>query len=36
VTVEQRRVEYDIEAVVAAIDAAGLPASLGERLREGR
>jgi putative phosphoesterase len=35
-TVEQRRVEYDIEAVVAAIDAAGLPASLGERLREGR
>jgi predicted phosphodiesterase len=30
-----RRVEYDIESVVAAISRAGLPRELGERLRHG-
>ena len=34
--VEERRVEYDVDEVVAAIASAGLPAELGERLREGR
>ena len=34
--VEERRVEYDIDEVTAAIASAGLPAELGERLREGR
>ena len=34
--VEERRVEYDVDGVVAAIASAGLPAELGERLREGR
>ena len=35
-TVEERRVEYDIEAVIDAIDAAGLPERTGTRLRTGR
>lgn len=35
-TVEERRVEYDVEAVVEAVNEAGLPARLGERLREGK
>jgi CRISPR-associated protein Csc3 len=30
------RTEYDIDEVTAAIASAGLPAELGERLREGR
>jgi putative phosphoesterase len=34
--VDERRVEYDVEAVVEAVEAAGLPARIGERLREGR
>lgn len=34
--VEERRVEYDIDEVVAAIASAGLPTELGERLRDGR
>jgi putative phosphoesterase len=34
--VEERRVEYDVDEVTAAIASAGLPAELGERLREGR
>jgi putative phosphoesterase len=34
--VTERRVEYDVDRVVAAIAEAGLPDSLGERLREGR
>lgn len=35
-TVDERRVEYDIDAVVDAIEAAELPTKTGERLREGR
>jgi putative phosphoesterase len=35
-TVTERRVEYDIEAVVEAIEAAGLPEATGTRLRKGR
>jgi putative phosphoesterase len=35
-TVEERRVEYDVERVVEAVDAAGLPERIGSRLREGR
>jgi putative phosphoesterase len=34
-TVEERRVAYDVEAVVAAVEEAGLPARTGTRLREG-
>jgi putative phosphoesterase len=34
--VEQRRVEYDIDAVVEAVEAAGLPPQTGTRLRKGR
>ena len=34
--VEQRRVEYDVEAVRDAIEAAGLPERTGARLAEGR
>jgi diadenosine tetraphosphatase ApaH/serine/threonine PP2A family protein phosphatase len=34
-TAELQRVEYDIEAEVKSINAAGLPAVLGERLRVG-
>ncbi|MFB6129296.1 MAG: metallophosphoesterase [Salinigranum sp.] len=35
-SVEERRVEYDLEAVVDAVEDAGLPARIGTRLREGR
>ena len=35
-TVSTHRVEYDIGAVIEAIEAAGLPAQTGERLRKGR
>ena len=35
-SVEVRRVSYDIDAVVAAVEEAGLPRRIGERLREGR
>ncbi|WP_132059217.1 metallophosphoesterase family protein [Halorussus amylolyticus] len=35
-TVEERRVEYDIETVQRAIDEVGLPAKVGARLSEGR
>jgi putative phosphoesterase len=34
--VELRRVEYDVERVVERVEAAGLPAQIGERLRQGR
>lgn len=34
--VECRRVEYDVERVVEAVDAAGLPEAIGQRLRQGR
>jgi putative phosphoesterase len=36
VRVEERRVEYDVDAVVDAVEAAGLPARIGSRLYEGR
>ncbi|KPN30272.1 phosphodiesterase [Halolamina pelagica] len=35
-TVDERRVSYDIDAVVDAVAEAGLPAEIGERLRDGR
>ena len=35
-SVEERRVSYDIDAVVDAVADAGLPPEIGERLREGR
>ena len=35
-TVDERRVEYDVERVVEAAAEAGLPRQIGERLREGR
>ncbi len=35
-TVEERRVEYDVEAVVRAVEEAGLPPSIGRRLRDGK
>jgi len=35
-TVEERRVPYDIDAVAEAVEDAGLPRKIGERLREGR
>ena len=35
-TVEERRVEYDVEAVVEAVRDAGLPEGTGTRLRKGR
>jgi len=35
-TVEEYRVEYDVERVVEAVEAAGLPRRTGERLRKGR
>jgi len=35
-TVEERRVEYDTEAVAAAVTEAGLPERIGSRLAEGR
>lgn len=34
--VEERRVEYDIEAVAEAVEAAGLPMNTAKRLRQGR
>ncbi|MCB9585332.1 MAG: metallophosphoesterase family protein [Polyangiaceae bacterium] len=33
---EIHRTEYDLESTIAAINAAGLPAELGERLKEGQ
>ena len=36
VTVEERRVAYDIDAVIAAVEEAGLPTRIGTRLLEGR
>ncbi|MFB6202476.1 MAG: metallophosphoesterase [Halorhabdus sp.] len=36
VSVEERRVEYDIDAVVDAVREAGLPERIGTRLYEGR
>jgi putative phosphoesterase len=36
VTVEERRVEYDIDAVIDAVEAAGLPTRIGTRLLDGR
>lgn len=36
VSVEERRVEYDVPEVVYAIDEAGLPESTGQRLLKGR
>ena len=35
-TVEERRVEYDVDRVVDAVEAAGLPRRTGQRLRKGR
>jgi putative phosphoesterase len=35
-TVEERRVEYDVERVVEAVEAAGLPRDTGQRLKKGR
>lgn len=35
-TVEERRVEYDVDAVVQAVRDAGLPERIGARLYEGR
>jgi hypothetical protein len=35
-TVEEHRVEYDIEAVIEAIEEADLPIDTGKRLRKGR
>jgi putative phosphoesterase len=36
VTVEERRVEYDVDAVVATVRESGLPDRIGTRLYEGR
>ncbi|WP_251341990.1 metallophosphoesterase family protein [Haloplanus halophilus] len=36
VTVDERRVEYDVDAVVEAVADAGLPTRIGTRLREGQ
>lgn len=35
-SVEERRVSYDVDAVVAAVEAADLPRRIGDRLRDGR
>jgi putative phosphoesterase len=35
-TVAERRVAYDVAAVVEAVESAGLPSRIGERLRDGR
>ena len=35
-SVEERRVDYDIEAVVEAVEEAGLPERIGTRLYDGR
>ncbi len=34
-TVDERRVEYDIDRVIEAVEEAGLPRRIGERLRDG-
>ena len=34
--VDERRVEYDVDRVVDAVEAAGLPPDTGQRLRKGR
>jgi putative phosphoesterase len=34
--IEERRVEYDVDAVAEAVDRAGLPGGIGRRLYEGR
>jgi len=36
VAVEERRVEYDVDAVIGAVEEAGLPARIGTRLLDGR
>jgi len=36
VTVEERRVGYDIDAVIGAVDDAGLPSRIGTRLLDGQ
>ncbi len=36
VTVEQHRVEYDVDRVVERVEAVGLPTRIGTRLRKGR
>ena len=36
VTVEERRVDYDVDAVISAVEEAGLPTRIGTRLLEGR
>ena len=35
-SVEERRVSYDVERVIEAVEEAGLPERIGTRLREGR
>jgi len=35
-SVDERRVEYDVDAVAEAVEDAGLPERIGERLSEGR
>ena len=35
-SVDERRVEYDVDRVVAAVEEADLPGEIGRRLREGR
>jgi putative phosphoesterase len=35
-TVDLHRVEYDVEPVIEAVEAAGLPSKIGQRLRKGR
>jgi len=35
-SVDERRVDYDVDAVAAAVEDAGLPERIGERLSEGR
>jgi putative phosphoesterase len=35
-TVTERRVGYDVDAVVAAVESTGLPRRIGDRLRDGR
>jgi putative phosphoesterase len=36
VTVEERRVDYDVDAVIEAVEDAGLPTRIGTRLLEGQ
>ncbi len=35
-SVEEHRVEYDVERVIRAVEEAGLPERIGTRLRDGR